>query len=91
MKLLPPPVVCREAVELMSGYIDGTLRGRDRRRLEKHLAGCDVCRAYLEQLRLVVSVSGSATPEDLDPQTLDGLVDIFRQVRGDRPEDQPNV
>ncbi len=41
MKLLPSPLVCRDAVELVSDYLDGTLSRHQRRRLEKHLAACD--------------------------------------------------
>ena len=51
MRLLAPPLVCREAVELMSDFLDGALSRRDRRRLASHLAGCDACGAYLEQMR----------------------------------------
>lgn len=91
MRLLaPPPLECRQAVELFSDYLDGALPRRLRRRVERHLAGCDACAAYLQQLRLAVEVSGRARPEDLEPDVLDGLVDMFRQVRSERqppPED----
>lgn len=83
MRVLAHPLVCREAVELMSAYVDGSLSRRDRRRLEKHLAACDACTAYLEQLRVTIAVSGSAGPGDLDPEALEGLVELFRQYRDD--------
>ena len=38
MKLMPSQLVCQQAVELMSDYLEGSLSRRDRRRLEKHLA-----------------------------------------------------
>jgi anti-sigma factor RsiW len=79
MKLMSHPLVCRDAVEFMSDYLDGSLSRHDRRRLEKHLAGCPHCSAYLEQMRVTIAASGVVTPEDLEPEALDDLVEIFRQ------------
>ncbi len=84
MRLLAPPLVCREAVELMSDYLEGELSRRDRRRLERHLAGCDACDAYLEQLRAVISASGRVEPDDLAPEVLEGLTELYRRFRSDQ-------
>jgi anti-sigma factor RsiW len=83
MKLLAPPLVCREAVELVSDYLDGTLPRRQRRRLEKHLAACDACTAYLEQMRATIAASGRVGPDDLPGDVVEGLVNLFRQYRAD--------
>ncbi|MGH3732115.1 MAG: anti-sigma factor family protein [Acidimicrobiales bacterium] len=81
MKLLPSPLVCQQAVELMSDYLDGSLSRRNRRRLEKHLADCDACTAYLEQMRATIALSGAATPDDLSPDMLETLTELFRRYR----------
>jgi anti-sigma factor RsiW len=83
VRLLAAPLVCRQAVELMSDYLDGALSSRDQRRLARHLAACDACDAYLEQLRAVIAASGRAEPDDLDPEVLEGLVVLYRQFRAD--------
>ncbi len=83
MKLLHREIVCRQAVALASDYLDGALTRRDRRRLERHLAACDGCDAYLAQLRETIAASGSAEPEALDPEVVDGLVDLFRRYHED--------
>ncbi|MDE3064381.1 MAG: zf-HC2 domain-containing protein [Acidobacteriota bacterium] len=83
MRLLAPSLVCRQAVELMSDYLEGALTRRDRRRLERHLADCDACTAYLDQLRATIAASGRAEPEDLPPEVLEGLVDLYRRFRSD--------
>lgn len=83
MKLLPSPLVCREAVELISDYLDGSLSRRERRRLEKHLAQCDACTAYLEQMRATIAASGKVGPDDLPSDVVEGLVNLFRQYRTD--------
>jgi len=83
MNLLAPPLVCRDAVELMSDYLDGSLSRRDRRRLEKHLAACDACSAYLEQMSATIAASGHVRPEDLPDEVVQGLVDLYREYRED--------
>jgi anti-sigma factor RsiW len=83
MKLLPSPLVCRDAVELVSDYLDGTLSRRDRRRLEKHLAQCDACTAYLDQMRATIAASGTVGPEDLPSDVVEGLVNLFRHYHSD--------
>ena len=83
MRLSAHPLVCREAVELMSDYLEGSLSRRDRKRLEKHLADCPHCSTYLDQMRSTIAASGAVHPDDLDPQALDELTELFRQYRGD--------
>ena len=85
MKLGVQDIVCQEAVELMSDYLDGSLPRRRRRRLERHLRACDACSAYLEQMRATIAVTGQVGPGDLDPEALDGLVDLFRRYREGGP------
>ena len=74
-------LVCREAVELMSEYLDDVLPPRDRARLEAHLAGCPHCSEHLAQLQVTIDALGRARPEDLDPDALDELVGLYRQWR----------
>ncbi|MGB8179272.1 MAG: zf-HC2 domain-containing protein [Acidimicrobiales bacterium] len=81
MRLLPSPLVCRQAVELMSDYLDGALSRRDRRRLEAHLALCDACTAYLEQLRVTIAASGVVRVDDLSPEVLESLTELFQRFR----------
>jgi anti-sigma factor RsiW len=81
MRLLPSPLVCQQAVELMSDYLDGSLSRRDRRRLTAHLALCDACTAYLEQLRVTVAASGVVRVDDLAPEVLETLTELFERFR----------
>ncbi len=83
MRVGTRPLVCRDAIELVSAYLEGSLSRRDRRRLEKHLAGCPGCSAYLAQVRETIAASGVVTPDDLDPATVEGLVDLYRRFRDD--------
>ena len=69
---------CQELVELVTDYLEGALSAEDRRRFDSHLAACDGCRTYLEQLKATVSLTGRLTPEQLDPQAEAALLEAFR-------------
>ena len=76
-------IVCREAVELMAGYLDGALSPRDQARLEGHLAGCPHCSTYLAQLRVTIDALGRVEPDDLPDEMLDDLVTLYRRWQAD--------
>ena len=52
-------LTCIEMVELVSDYLEGELPWRTRRRFERHIAGCDGCTRYLEQIRTTVRLAGA--------------------------------
>jgi anti-sigma factor RsiW len=74
-------LVCRQAVSLMTEYLDGTLDRRDRDRLEAHLADCPHCREYLAQIRATIEAAGHVEPDDLSAEALDDLVTLYRSWR----------
>ena len=49
---------CRELVELVTDYLEGELQGEPRVRFEAHLAECEGCRRYVEQLRCTIRLTG---------------------------------
>jgi len=73
------PLVCKQAVALMTEYLENVLSPRDRERLEQHLTGCPHCTEYLAQMRATIDAAGHVEPDDLAPEALDDLVDLFRQ------------
>lgn len=76
-------LVCRQAVALMTAYLEGTLSPRDRSRLEAHLAACPHCSEYLAQMRAVIDAAGRVEPDDLSEQSLDELVTLYRSWQQD--------
>lgn len=74
-------LVCRQAVALMTDYLDGALSARDRARLEEHLAECPHCSEYLTQIQATVAAAGRVEPDDLAPEALDELVSLYRGWR----------
>ncbi|MGD9571350.1 MAG: anti-sigma factor [Thermoleophilia bacterium] len=77
-------MTCQEMVELVTGYLEGRLTAADHDRFEAHLALCDGCRAYLDQIRATVDAMGRLPAVELTPEMRDVLLDAFRDWRGDR-------
>ncbi|HYZ76339.1 MAG TPA: zf-HC2 domain-containing protein [Gaiellaceae bacterium] len=78
MKLFRRDMACRELVEVITDYLEGTMPARDRRRLERHLTACDGCTAYLEQMRETISLTGRLREKDVPPELEDRLLAAFR-------------
>jgi anti-sigma factor RsiW len=72
-------LVCRDAVALMTSYLDGELQGHDRARLEAHLADCPHCSEYLAQLHITVDALGHVEIDDLSDEAVDELVVLYRR------------
>ena len=49
---------CRAVVELASDYLEGGLDPGSHRRVVAHLAGCDGCEQYVDQVRQTVLLLG---------------------------------
>lgn len=71
-------LTCQELVELVTAYLDNVLAPADRRQFDAHLADCDGCPRYLEQMRTSIRVAGRLTEEQIDPAVRDKLLMVFR-------------
>ena len=76
--ILTKPIPCREMVELVTDYLEGALSRREHRRFERHIAGCDGCSAYLEEMRRTLRVLGRLDEETISPEARDALLHAFR-------------
>ena len=76
-------LVCQQAVELVTDYLEGALSGSARRRFERHLAVCPHCTEHLAQIRETIRLSGRVTPEDLTPRMREDLTDLYRRWRNE--------
>jgi anti-sigma factor RsiW len=76
------PLVCREFVELVTDYLEGALPEIERVRFEAHLAECDGCAGYLEDMRRLVGSLHRPPEPPPDPATHDALLRAFRDLRG---------
>jgi anti-sigma factor RsiW len=71
-------LTCKELVELVTRYLDGSLQGRRRRRFEAHLAECDGCTAYLRQMAATIRGTGALTEEQVTDEQKTVLLTAFR-------------
>jgi predicted anti-sigma-YlaC factor YlaD len=83
VRLLPRDLVCQQAVELVTDYLEGALSRRGRRRFESHLRACPNCRAYLEQIRTVIELAGATEPQDLPTEARADLIEVYRRWRSE--------
>jgi anti-sigma factor RsiW len=74
-------MACQELVEVITDYLEGTLPPPDRARFEAHLALCDPCVVYLEQMRETIGVVGRVPLDALSAPVREGLIEAFRGWR----------
>jgi anti-sigma factor RsiW len=69
-------VTCRDAIDVLDDYIDGVMPAE----LERHLVGCEPCRAYLATCRktraLGAAVALAEMPEEMWARLRRFLADI---------------
>ena len=69
---------CKELVELLTEYLEGTLSTADRLSFEVHLALCEGCRIYLDQMRTTIRTLGGLREESIPPHAKEDLLRVFR-------------
>jgi anti-sigma factor RsiW len=72
---------CRELVEAITAYLDGTLPDADRDRFENHLVNCPYCTEYLEQMRTTVARLHNLDHITLSDDARERLLVAFRDWR----------
>lgn len=65
-------------MELVTAYLDGALAPSDEQRFVEHLAECDGCDRYLEQIRTTVGALGALPTQGLAHEARDRLLAAFR-------------
>ncbi len=73
----------RELVELVTEYLEGTIDDAVRARVEAHLAACDGCTTYLDQVRAAVGAARGLPAEPVPPALMARLLEAFRAGRSE--------
>ena len=71
-------LTCKEMVEIVSDYLEGALSPEDRARFDQHLAACDGCTHYVEQMRETIRLTGMLTEEQVPVDQRQRLRQAFR-------------
>ena len=72
-------IVCQQAVELVTDYLEDALARDQRARLEAHLSDCPHCTEYFEEVRMTIRVLGRIAQEDLAPEVRNDLIELYRR------------
>jgi anti-sigma factor RsiW len=71
-------------VELVTAYLEDALPALERERFEAHIALCEGCTNYLEQMRLTLETLGRLEPEAISAEAARELTQAFRDWRSGR-------
>ena len=74
-------ISCQEVVEVITDYFEGKLSAEDVASFDAHLALCDGCRFYLEQMRITIAAVGRVEDEELPAELRDAVLAAFRNRR----------
>jgi anti-sigma factor RsiW len=70
-------LTCRELVELVTDYLEDALPEPERERFEAHLAECEGCRRYMEQMRATIELARHGAALQERPE-MAALLEAFR-------------
>lgn len=74
-------ISCQEVVEVITDYLEGRLSAEDVAVFEAHLAICDGCRWYLDQMRTTIAAVGRIEDADVPAELRDTVLAAFRDRR----------
>ena len=74
-------ISCQEVVEVITDYLEGTLSPEDVAIFEAHLAICDGCQFYLDQIRITIAAVGRVEDEEVPAELRDTVLAAFRNRR----------
>jgi anti-sigma factor RsiW len=77
--MTPREIACNELVELLTEYLEGTLPPSEVAAIEAHLAICEGCQRYLDQMRATIEALGTVPVETLSEDAIDTLLTAFAQ------------
>jgi anti-sigma factor RsiW len=75
-------IACQELVEVVTDYLEGALSAADRTRFEEHLARCEGCSTYLDQMRRTIELTGRLTQDQIPERIRTELLRAFRGWKG---------
>ena len=70
-------ITCQDVVDLVSDYLERALPAGDVSLFEQHLAMCDGCVTYVDQLQRTIETVGHVQ-EEVSPETREQLMSVFR-------------
>jgi len=78
-------LTCKELVELVTDYLEGSLSRRDRKRFENHIDGCTNCRGYVAQFKETIRLTGTLREHDIPSEAARELLVLFNGWKRESP------
>lgn len=76
-------LTCRQLVEVITDYLDGSMTDDDRERFERHVSGCSGCASVLAQFRATIEATGRLADAEVDDEQREAMRGVFRRWRDD--------
>jgi putative zinc finger protein len=70
-------MTCQELVELVTEYFEGTLPAAVTVRFDEHIARCQFCTRYVEQMRVTIRTLGRLDADAISPEARATLLAAF--------------
>lgn len=80
-------LVCASGVELLMDYLEGELNADLRASIERHVAGCPRCVAFVASYRETPAILRRATLTSLPAELSETLLASVRAARSTRPRE----
>jgi len=74
-------ITCRQLVELASDYLEQALTNEDAELFEQHLAYCEGCGHYVDEVRRTIEIGGRLREDEVPAETMERLLTAFREER----------
>jgi anti-sigma factor RsiW len=78
-------ITCKELTEALTDYLEGVMPPADRARFEAHLAICDGCVTYVDQMRQVIATVHELRPDHVEATAPHDLLEAFRAWKRGEP------
>jgi anti-sigma factor RsiW len=82
-------ITCQQLTEVVTDYLEGVMPLEERAAFEAHLAICEGCVTYLEQMRQTIQTARELQPAHVEATAPDDLLDAFRAWQRGEPVPEP--
>lgn len=82
---LPDEIECRQIVDLLADYLEGTLPKRTAELIEWHIDGCGPCIAFVNTYRGTIRATRTLGATEIPPELKKRLLTVLRTQKGDQP------
>ncbi len=79
MKAMDDMISCKEMVDLIMDYLDGSLDSETSKDFDMHIEGCIDCHAYLNTYKKTVSLTHQISCEDIPDELYSRLSTLLKE------------